>query len=172
MPTFTHSTALSLEKKDKPSWADKNAYLSVLCNDEEIGTISLVSIATMKDCKIKRTNVAMFEINFDKLIPLSSRTNKYQPLPLTPLVEKDLSLLVDESVEWKAIENAIISKVNSIEFIEEYKGNQVPEGKKSITLHLKFGNKNETMTSDEIDDKMNTIIKTLDKKCGAKLREE
>ena len=100
----------------------------------------------MNDCKIKRTNVAMFEINFDKLIPLSSRTNKYNKLPQVPLVEKDLSLIVDEKVKWKDIESLIKNKVQKIEFIEEYRGSQIPNDKKSITIRLKFGNRNETMT--------------------------
>ena len=126
----------------------------------------------MTESKIKRTNVAIFEINADKFVPYASRTNEYERLPELPLVEKDLSIIVDEKVSWMTIEESIKSKVKEIEFVDEYKGNQIPEGKKSITLKVKILNEGTTMTSEQINEKMNSILKLLDKKCGAKLREE
>jgi phenylalanyl-tRNA synthetase beta chain len=113
----------------------------------------------------------MFEININKFVPFTSRTNKFKHLPQQPLVEKDLSILVDETITWQEISNAIKSKVKELEFIEEYRGNQVPEGKKSIMLRVKIGNDDSTMTSEQINSEMESIIKTLNKRCGASLRE-
>lgn len=172
MASFTHMESLKLEHLEKPSWADINAYLNITLNDEIIGSIGLLSVSAMNDSKIKRTNVAIFEINEDKLIPLPSRTNKFIPLPQFPLVEKDLSLLVDNETTWESIKEAINGKVKELEFVEEYRGSQIPEGKKSIMLRMKLGNDTGTMTTEEITEKMNSIIKTLNKKCNAILREE
>ena len=172
MSRYCHINQLSFESVEKPTWADGNAYLNVMCENEMVGSIGLLSAATMLDSKIKRTNVAMFEFNIDKFIPFSSRTNEFSPLPQLPLVEKDLSILVDNNVTWCEISNAIKSKVRELEFKEEYKGNQIPEGKKSIMLRVKIGNDESTMTSDQINEVMTSIIKTLNKKCGAELREE
>ena len=61
----------------------------------------------MNESKIKRTNVAIFEINMEKLIPYTSRTNKCERLPELPLVEKDLSIIVDEKVTWEDISKVI-----------------------------------------------------------------
>ena len=170
--SFCHMEELSLTVKEKPSWADINAYLNITLNDEIIGSMGLLSVSAMNDSKIKRTNVAIFELNADKLIPLPSRTNKFKPLPQFPLVEKDLSLIIDEETTWDNIKEAIQNKVKELEFMEEYRGNQIPEGKKSIMLRIKIGNDDSTMTSEEIQEKMNSIIKTLNKKCDAFLREE
>lgn len=172
MNTYCHMEKITLEQNEKPSWADINAYLSIKLNDEEIGTLGLVSVATMNDAKIKRTNVAIFELNLDKLVPLASRTNKYESIPLLPLVEKDLSVIVDNSVTWKDISETIESKVKGLEFIEEYKGEQIPEGKKSITFRFKIGNDDTTLTSEQINEKLKNISNILEKKCGAILREE
>ena len=172
MNTYCHMETITLEQLEKPSWADINAYLSIKLNDEEIGTMGLVSVATMADSKIKRTNVAIFEINMDKLIPLASRTNNYENIPVLPLVEKDLSVIVDKDVTWKTISSTIEDKVKELEFIEEYKGEQIKEGKKSITFRFKIGNDEATLTSEQINEEMNRIIKLLNKKCGAYLREE
>ena len=172
MSRYCHMEEIRLEKIEKPYWADINAYLNITKDNEIIGTFGLLSVKAMSDSKIKRTNVALFEINADKFVPYASRTNKYERLPELPLVEKDLSILVNEEVTWKEIEESIKSKVKEVEFVDEYRGNQIPEGKKSITLKVKVLNEGTTMTSEQINEKMNSILKILDKKCGAKLREE
>ena len=163
---------LTLEQIEKPSWADINAYLNINLNNEIIGSWGLVSVATMADSKIKRTNVALFEINVDKLIPLDSRTNNFEAIPQLPLVEKDLSVIIDNNILWKDIETVIKDKVKELEFVEEYKGNQIPEGKKSVTFRFKIENNDVTLTSEQINEKMNGIVKILNKKYGAYLREE
>jgi len=172
MAEYCHMDVLTFTKGDKPSWADSNAYLNVICNEEVIGSIGLLSVASMNDAKIKRTNVAVFEINFDRFVPFASRTNEFKHLPQLPLVEKDLSLLVDDMITWEEISNAIKNKVRELEFIEEYRGNQIPDGKKSIMLRFKIGNDDSTMTSEEINSEIESIVKKLNKVCGAELREE
>ena len=172
MAGYCHMEPLTFVQDEKPSWADKNAYLNIMANDEVVGVLGLVSISTMNEAKIKRTNVAIFEINVDKLVPFKSRTNEFKHLPLYPLVEKDLSILVDKDVKWQQIHDAIIKKVKELEFMEEYQGEQVPEGKKSIMLRVKLGNDDSTMTSEQIDKEMDSIIRALNARCGAELREE
>lgn len=172
MSAYCHMDKLTFVQVEKPGWADINAYLNIECNNEIIGSIGLVSVATMNDAKIKHTNVAIFEINSDKLIPHASRTNKFKQLPQLPLVEKDLSILVDENTTWHQISESIEKKVKELEFVEEYKGNQIPKGKKSITLRVKIGNDDSTMTSEQINREIENILKVLNKKCDAVLREE
>ena len=172
MARYCHMENLLLEPLEKPNWADKNAYLNIVLNDEVIGSLGLLSVQVMNDSKIKRTNVSIFEINMDKLIPYASRTNKYERLPELPLVEKDLSIIVDNDIKWSTIFDSIKDLVKEIEFVDEYRGNQIPNGKKSITLKVKIINEGTTMTSEQINDKMTHILKVLEKKCGALLREE
>ena len=172
MARYCHMDSLSLEQREKPTWADVNVYLNIIKDDEIIGSLGLLSIQTMNESKIKRTNVAIFEMNMDKLVSLTSRDNKYDHLPELPLVEKDLSIIVDENIKWQTINDCIKPLVKELEFVDEYRGNQIPNGKKSITLKVRFINEGTTMTSEEINNLMNGIIKALNKKCGADLREE
>ena len=170
---YTHMKELTFSTEcDKPSWADINAYLAIKIDNEIIGYIGLLSVKTMNDAKIKRTNAAVFEIDSDKFVPLESRTNKFKHIPVLPSVEKDLSLIVDENITWAEMTKYIRSKASSIKFIEEYRGNQIPEGKKSIMLRVTFDSGDTTLTSEEINTKLDAIIRTLNKMCGAVLREE
>ena len=170
---YTHMKELSFTTEcEKPSWADINAYLAIKLDDEVVGYMGLLSVKTMNDAKIKRTNVAIFELDSDMFVPLESRTNKFKHIPVLPSVEKDLSLIVDENITWAEMTKYIRSKASSIKFIEEYRGNQIPEGKKSIMLRVTFDSGDTTLTSDEINTKLDAIIRTLNKMCGAVLREE
>ena len=112
------------------------------------------------------------EINVDKLVSLPSRTNRFEQIPQVAYAEKDLSLIVDESVTWDNIVTVIKSKVKDYEFIEEYRGNPIPDGKKSITLRLKLGDGKTSMTSEEINNGTNKILKSLNALYGATIREE
>ena len=170
--SYTHMENLSLTKGERPSWADVNAYLDIMLEDKKVGTFGLLSIGTMNDAKIKHSNVAIFELNVDELLPYPSRTNNFKHIPELPLVEKDLSILIDEETPWSLIEETIRNKVKEVLFIGEYRGNQIPDGKKSITLRVKLGNDETTLTTEEINEKMNSIIKSLNKRCGANIREE
>ena len=172
MSEYCQMEKITLKQGEKPSWADVNVYLDIMLDNKVIGKLGLLSIKTMNSAKIKRANVAIFELNVDELVPFASRDNKFVHIPLLPLVEKDLSILVDESVTWEEISGSIKGKLKDVKFVEEYRGNQVPEGKKSIMLRIVIDNGNTTMTSEEINAKMESILKTLNKRCGAVLREE
>ncbi len=172
MAKYCHMENLSFIRKEKPVWSDINGYLNIELNNEIIGSMGLLSTRVMEEAKIKRTNTLIFEINFDKFIPYTSRTNEYTQLPQFPLVEKDLSLIVDDNVLWEDITKVIKDKVKELEFVEEYRGDQIPKGKKSITLRFKIGYDDRTMNTEEINNELNTIINSLTKKCNAIIRDK
>ena len=169
---YNHMEELTLSRLEKPSWSDKEVYLNISLNNEIIGSLSLVSVSAMNESSIKRTNIAIFELDFGKLVPFKSRTNKFNHLPQFPLVEKDLSLLVDSSITWKEINDIVSTMVKEVSFIEEYNGDKIPEGKKSITLRIKLGNNNGTMTTEQISTRVEKILKVLNKELNITLREE
>lgn len=168
---YCHMEELSFKQVEKPSWADEKVYLNILLKKQVIGSLGLVSVQAMNAAGIKRTNMAVFELDETALIPLASRDNKFVHLPLYPEVDEDLSILVDESVKWAEIVEAIKNHCKSLRFVEEYRGQQVPEGKKSVTLSLTIGSDKGTMKAKEIDKRMSKIIRTLENKVGAELRE-
>ena len=171
MAGYCHCEALSFKQKDKPVWADEKVWLNIMCEKRVIGSIGLISDAALTESGIKRTQAAAFELDTDMLVPFPSRTNEFKHLPQFPLVDKDFSILVSESVSWNDIYEAVKYMVKEIKFVEEYRGEQIPAGKKSIMFNVKIGNDDSTMTSKQIDKKMAGIIKVLQNKCNAELRD-
>lgn len=171
MSSYVHMESLSFRPCESSSYLDKNAKLDIYLGDTLVGSLGLLSVKTMADSKIKRTNVGIFEINVSEFIPYPSRTNEFKHLPEIPLVEKDLSILVDEDVTWEKISKMIRNKVSEYSFVEEYRGEQVPTGKKSVTFKVKLGDGKSTLTSDDINHKLEEITITLNRTCGATIRE-
>lgn len=167
---YCHCEPLTFKQKEKPSWADEKVWLNIMSGKKVAGSIGLISVQALTESGIKSVKAAAFELDTDMLVPYPSRTNEYKQIPTYPLVEQDLSLLVDESVTWEQIRESIKYMVKELKFVEEYRGKQIPAGKKSVMLSLKIGNDDSTMTSKQIEKKMNGIIKVLSNKCKAELR--
>ena len=173
LPRYCHMDGYQFKQVEKPSWADSEVYLNILNDDKEIvGSIGLVSVATLSDAGVKKASAAVFELDVKKLVPFTSRTNEFEHLPQFSLVEEDLSLLADEDVKWEDIYEAIKYMAKEVSFIEEYRGAQIPEGKKSIMIRIKLGNDDSTMTAKQIEKKTKNILNVLAKKTGVTLREE
>jgi phenylalanyl-tRNA synthetase beta chain len=174
MPRFTHMEAFTFKKEEKPYWADDTVWMNVYLNDTKIGDIALLSRKAAMACGIKVLSAVLVELNMDAFKPLKSRTNKYTRLPEFPMNDYDLSFLVDSMVKWDDILAAINNKkpalLQNVLFVDEYKGKQVPEGKKSMTIRLVIGSGEKTLTSAEIEQVANNIIKKLTKTLSADIR--
>ena len=162
--------ALSFSREEQPAWAEKKVWLNIVADGAVAGSVGLVSLKTNNAAGIRRAQTVAFELNVEKLAPLPSRTNVFTHLPLFPLVEQDLSILLEEDVPWVDIEAIIRPLVKDLEFIDEYKGKQVPEGKKSVTLRVLLGLDEGTLTAEQIEGKMQTIVKQIGRKLGAEIR--
>lgn len=156
---------------EKAPWADRQAWLNLVNGrGETVGRMGLLSPRATSSSGIRQLFAAAAEIDADKLLPLPSRHNEFRPLPHFPLVEQDLSVIVDEEVSWADIEKAVASHVRRSEFVEEYRGSQVPEGKKSLMFRFWLASDEKTLTADDIEEMRKRILKKLKHILGAELR--
>jgi len=174
LPRYVHTETITFEKKEKPIWADDVVWLNICHDGKAIGNLALLAKKVSLECGIKNNITIIFELDIDSLKPYPSRTNKFVELPEYPMTEYDLSLLVDGGIKWEKILE-IITEISDdllqdVYFVDEYKGEQVPDGKKSITLRLLIGSLEKTLTSEEIDNYANQVFERLNKKFGAELR--
>ncbi|MDO5562499.1 MAG: phenylalanine--tRNA ligase subunit beta, partial [Synergistaceae bacterium] len=173
---FMHRAAqmeqLSFAQTAKPEWADESAWINVTLGEETIGVIGLVSPKASRSAGIKRNLAVLFELDVEKLVPLASRQNTFTHLPAYPLVDFDLSVVFDDNVTWAEIE-AVVKKtelVKKVSFVDEYRGAQVGEGKKSISFRTWIGSDEGTLTSDKIDAVTKQVMKKINKRFGGDVR--
>lgn len=174
MPRYTHMEGFTLKQVEKPVWADNVVWLNVYLGEERIGDLALLSKKVSMECGIKNLNVMLFELDQDCLKPFRSRTNSFTHLPEYPMTEYDISVLLPGEVKWEDVAQTIRGVKSELfhgaHFVDEYRGKQVPDGKKSVTVRLAIGSKEKTLTSAEIEDVANGVINKLVKRFGAELR--
>ena len=174
MPRYTHMEGFTFKQVEKPAWADNVVWLNVYLGEERIGDLALLSKKVSMECGIKNLNVMLFELDQDCLKPFRSRTNSFTHLPESPMTEYDISVLLPGEVKWADIAQTVRGVKSELfhgaQFVDEYRGKQVPDGKKSVTVRLAIGSKEKTLTSAEIEDVANGVINKLVKRFGAELR--
>ena len=176
MPRYTHMEGFTFRKEEKPVWADNIVWLNIFRGEEKIGDMGLVAKKVSMDCGIKNLSVMLFEFDATKLVPLRSRTNRFTHLAEYPETDYDISMLFDSDAAWADIHEAIMGQkkasalVKEAAFVDEYRGKQIPAGKKSVTIRLTSGSGEKTLTSQEIEAAAGQVMKKLGKKLGAELR--
>ena len=174
MARYVHMETLTFRQTEKPVWADNVVWLNICRGEEKVGDLALLSKKVSMACGIKNLNVMLFQLDQDSLVPLKSRTNTFTHMAEYPMTDYDISLLLDGSVQWKDVLQTVggikSELLHGASFVDEYRGKQVPAGKKSLTARLTIGSTEKTLTSAEIEEVANSVLKKLSKRFGAELR--
>ena len=174
MARYVHMETLTFRQTEKPVWADNVVWLNICRGEEKVGDLALLNKKVSMACGIKNLNVMLFQLDQDSLVPLKSRTNTFTHMAEYPMTDYDISLLLDGSVQWKDVLQTVggikSELLHGASFVDEYRGKQVPAGKKSLTLRLSIGSKEKTLTSSEIEEVASNVLNKIAKRFGAELR--
>jgi len=95
------------------------------------------------------------EIYLDSLYRIERARLSYEPIVTFPSVERDASLLLDETVPYsrlkEVLQNLRIPELRSFRLIDRYRGKNIPPHKVGLTLRLTFQSSARTLTSEEVD---------------------
>ena len=139
-----------------------------------VGEFGLVQPKIAKKFGLKG-DVFYADLDWDKIVDLSV-LNKItaKPLPKTQFARRDFSLLLNESVEFSAIEK-IAYKVDKkilkeVGLFDVYQGKNIEKGKKSYAVSFTFQDDEKTLKDKQLDAIMDNIRKKLETELGAELR--
>ncbi|MBO0705533.1 MAG: phenylalanine--tRNA ligase subunit beta, partial [Candidatus Dormibacteraeota bacterium] len=117
--------------------------------------------------------VAALEVDVPRLL-LGGRARRYVALPRFPAVERDLAVVVPDGVEaaglTATIRRAGGDLLTEVRAFDEYHGEQVGEGRKSIAFGLTFRSPERTLTDEEVDRLLDGVRSTLRADHGADFR--
>lgn len=149
------------------------AVLDVVLDGKRIGLMGVLAESWVERLGLI-TTPALMEIDFDRVLAVVDFDRTYRPLPQFPAIERDLAIVLDESVLWSQIEACIRAHapewMESIQFFDIYRGKQVPAGKKSVAFSMTFRGRDRTLRSEEADQAQAAILKGLESGLGAQLR--
>ena len=114
------------------------------------------------------------ELSFDALYASRGGVPVYLPLPKFPAVTRDLAVVCDEAVTVGALEESIRRGakgfLKNVTLFDIYRGPGIAAGKKSVAFSLVLRADDRSLTSEEADADMKSILETLEKELDAHLR--
>ena len=113
------------------------------------------------------------KLNIPEMLEHAATEISYQPLPKYPATTRDLSLVCDDGIPVAQLEQAIRKAVGNIlekvTLFDVYKGQQIAQGKKSVSYSISMRSHDGTLTDEQADGAMKRVLKAL-KAMGAELR--
>jgi phenylalanyl-tRNA synthetase beta chain len=124
-----------------------------------------------------RQPVYLAELALDPILEAFERArarSRFRAIPRLPAVERDFSLLLPEGTTFAQVREAVdaagVAEVTAIEPVDLYRGGQVPAGKYSLLVRVRFESPEQTFTEAQLSDFSARIVASLEKKLGAMLR--
>jgi len=145
----------------------------VLVAGEVVGHLGEVAPALTAEYHLPR-QVAAFEINLDALFAHAPEVLQAAELRVMPAATQDLSLLV--SLDVPAAELIAVIRegagglLEDVSLVDDYRGDNVPAGSKSVTFSLRFRAADRTLTQAEATLSKDAAVALASQKFGATLR--
>ena len=114
------------------------------------------------------------EINLEAIEQTAVKNKAYRPIPLTPRVQVDLALVAATSVTAAQIDEVIRREagelLETLTLFDEFVGQGIPEGSRSLAWALTFRHPERTLKDKEVQGRTETIVKALEGELGVRQR--
>lgn len=148
--------------------------LELLKNGIQIATCGLIAPKVAKYLDVKN-DVFYGEIIMDDIYNRTVSNIQMQLLSRFPAVTRDLAFVLDKNTAYSSLENIgkkigqpLLTEMTMFDLYENE--THVGAGKKSVALRFTFEDPAKTLTEQEIDQKMQALIKGYTEEAGAVLR--
>ena len=115
----------------------------------------------------------LFELDFDAA--LTVRQSAYEEISRFPQVRRDLAVVVDESVTLSTLAERVTlaasSLLRGLRIFDVYRGPGLEKGRKSIAFGLIFQDISRTLTDEDVERLMASVIADLRENLNARIRE-
>ena len=146
---------------------------SIYLGKENIGYLGEVNEKLLGKFDIKQP-VFYADLNWDLILMQKTSRLQYKEISRFPVVNRDLSVVVDKNVSYNQIEQiALSSKIDqlkSIQLFDVFESDKLGAGKKSLAVSFTFLDETKTLTDKEIDAFMQKIISGYEKNIQAEIR--
>ena len=136
-----------------------------------VGVVGEVHPDTLEAFGVEQP-VALFELDLAALLEAIPARRGAEPVPRFPAVEQDLALVVDEDVAAGDLQTRIEQSrlVAGARVFDVYRGDQLPEGKKSIAFAIRYQALDRTLTTEDANREQGRIVNRLSRELGAEVR--
>ncbi|HRX63834.1 MAG TPA: phenylalanine--tRNA ligase subunit beta [Candidatus Absconditabacterales bacterium] len=165
--------SLSYESTDQKEYHPKKQG-NISYGEEVIGFVGAVHPLVLKENKLsENADLVYISLDLQKISDLIQKVEfkpeGYETLQ-DQIVWRDLCFVIDQDKDFDIVLDTAknVQGVSDLEVFDLYKGDNLPEGKKSVAFKIKI--KGENMQTEQINEVMNSVIKKVES-IGAKLRD-
>ena len=116
----------------------------------------------------------LFEIDFGQILKWAVEERRFRALPRFPAVYRDLSIIVDETLEVDNITGAIRDLrqpfIDEVILVDLYRQAPIPAGRKGISYRIRYQSNDRTLTDEEVNQHHEKVISRLREVFQAELR--
>ena len=145
----------------------------IVCGDKVVGSCGKIHPVVAKNYEVP-SSVLYGEIDSEFLSTLPAKVISVKAISKFPIVERDISITVEESVCVEELLNSIKSSCGKLYYdvslFDIYRSANLGENKKSLAFKIKLSDLDKTLTDEEVNNVMKKILKALSYKHGAILR--
>jgi len=140
-----------------------------------LGFIGVISpdVAESLDLKKQSPEITVFEINLDLFRTLIPEAIHYVPVPKYPPVQRDIAVVVDETMPASEIQTMIKTfseLIEEVSIFDVYRGKHIPDGKKSLAFNIVYRSRDKTLKDEEVERIHMSLVGFILRKTGGELR--
>jgi phenylalanyl-tRNA synthetase beta chain len=146
----------------------------IVARNQKIGTMAQPQKVLLDGLGIKNKDIFVLELSLDKLMPLACQKKKFSPWPKFPAITRDISFVLNEDISieqiWEGVKEKGASLLREIKIVDYYKGKQIPDGSRALTISCLYCSDERTLTEEEINPVHSAVSAVLTERFGAKIR--
>jgi len=157
------------------AYFDGDVSFAVMIDGKRVGQAGKMRGDLAGRFEIKQV-VYVAELELKPLMSISGSLKKYQPVPVYPAAPRDLAIIVDEQTRAgdliSAVRESAGELAETVEIFDLYRGKQIEKGKKSVAISVNYRSRTGNLSSEQVDERQSAVIKVLQKKFKAQIRDK
>jgi phenylalanyl-tRNA synthetase beta chain len=145
----------------------------LLLGENHLGYLGELDKAEL-DLLALRESSSAAELEFDVLLRQATLVATHHPLPPFPTVVRDLSLVVERSLPWSELKETVLQHagptLEAVEYLDTFRGGNLADGEQSVHFSMIFRHRDRTLTGEEVDRAVKSVVDACAARFGAKLR--
>ena len=165
----------AFEPVESPTFQSGRAARLVLLGDSvNAGILGEVNPTVRERFDLPAQRACLAELDLEALLAHSPMTYRFEAAGRFPATAQDLAVVVNEAVPAQQVRDCIQRAggrlLRSVVLFDIYRGEQIPQGKKSLAYSLQYQAPDRTLTDDEVAKQHARIQRALEKELEAQLR--
>ncbi|MCU0594894.1 MAG: phenylalanine--tRNA ligase subunit beta [Desulfobacterota bacterium] len=165
----------AFERGNTPPWYSKETASLIRLAGQGLGIVGQLSAEALKRFDVDAPEVFAFEIDGSVLLRQATGQRTFEPLAKFPAVYRDLSIVAKRSVESAKIQEIILrvggGLVESVSLFDLFKGGKIDPSEKALAFRICYRSRESTLDGKDINKLHESIVQSIGKETGARLRE-